>query len=391
MYFAPYIDSSGVHLPTYQDRLDALVSSYRSVFGPEINLEISAPDYQLLSVFARALDDLSQLILADFSARNPQYASGTALDLLLPLMGLHREGATFSTVMLTLSGTPNAVLPSAPEAMDDAGHLWQCSVSGITLDSSGSATVRASCTTPGAVAAPPGSVCRLVSPVAGLTSVVNETAAVPGVEAESDASCRNRLRLAAAAPAVSTLEALSSAVRSVPRVTSCAVYENDTDSTDARGIPSHSVCVVVSGGLTADLAPVIFAKKAPGIGTYGTVSASVTDAFGISHTVKFSRPASAPAALSVELSPLPGFDASVVDRIKTALSEYGASLEIGQDLVVPALYGLCYAQDRGSSPTFSVSLLSATYQGSSTGGVLAAAWNQRYSIPEAMIQVLVAE
>ena len=63
-YFAPYIDESGVHIPTYQDRLDALTSAYASIFGPEANLEISSPDYQLLSVFARALDDLSALVTA---------------------------------------------------------------------------------------------------------------------------------------------------------------------------------------------------------------------------------------------------------------------------------------------------------------------------------------
>ena len=93
-YFTPYIDETGVHIPTYADRLESLLSSYRTIFGADINLEISSPDYQLLSLFARSLDDLSQLILADFNARNPQYACGAALDLLMPLYGLSRSGAT---------------------------------------------------------------------------------------------------------------------------------------------------------------------------------------------------------------------------------------------------------------------------------------------------------
>ena len=109
-YFPPYIDASGVHLPTYEDRLAALVASYQSIFGPDVNLEISSPDYQLLSLFARALDDQSQLILADFNARNPQYATGAALDLLMPLYGLSRAGATCSTAIVQLTGSPNAVL-----------------------------------------------------------------------------------------------------------------------------------------------------------------------------------------------------------------------------------------------------------------------------------------
>ena len=389
-YFPPYIDASGVHLPTYEDRLAALVSSYQRIFGPDVNLEISSPDYQLLSLFARALDDQTQLILADFNARNPQYACGAALDLLMPLYGLSRAGATCSTAIVQLTGSPNAVLPSAPEALDDAGYRWRCQVSGIHLDASGAASVQAVCVTPGAISAPAGSIRRLVAPVAGLASMVSTADAVPGVDAESDASCRNRMRLAAAAPAVSTLEALRSAVLGVKGVASCAVYENDTESADSRGIPAHSICIVVSGGANSLLGPVIFAKKTPGIGTYGATSISVQDAWGQPHTVKIQRAESVPVALTIELRPLDGFDASVTNRIKTAMKDYGASLQIGQDLVVPSLYGRCYAQDQGETPTFSISLLSASAQGSSTGGILTAGWKQRYSIPETLIQVIVA-
>ena len=43
-----------------------------------------------------------------------------------------------------------------------------------------------------------------------------------------------------------------------------------------------------------------------------------------------------------------------------------------------------------SVPPFSVSLLSASFAGSSTTGVLAAAWDQRYTLPPVMIQIIVA-
>ena len=390
MYFAPYIDSSGVHIPTYQDRMDALLASYQTIFGEAAALSVSSPDYQLLSLFARALDDLSQLLLADFSSRNPQYAAGTALDLLLPLAGLTRKGATFSSASLTLTGTPGAVLPSAPELLDDAGCLWRCQTAGITLDASGAALVQALCAVPGAISAPAGAIHRLVSPVAGLTSAVNLTDATPGEDAESDASCRERLFLAASAPSRSTLESLRDAVSAVPKVTSCAVYENDGDTADDRGIPAHSLCVVVSGGLNADLGPVIFRKKAPGIGTWGATSVNVEDDWGVSHTVRFQRATSVPVTLTVELTPLSGFDASVTDRIRDALTEYAASLRVGQDLVVPSLYGLCYAEDQGQPPAFSISLLTASARGVSTGGVLAAEWNLRYTIPSSMIHITVA-
>ena len=42
-YFAPYIDGSGMHMPTYEDRLADLVSAYRSIFGIDAELSESVP------------------------------------------------------------------------------------------------------------------------------------------------------------------------------------------------------------------------------------------------------------------------------------------------------------------------------------------------------------
>ena len=99
-YFAPYIDETGLHMPTYDDRMEDLCSAYRSIFGPEAELSPAAPDYQLLSVFAKALDDTAALVLAAYNARNPAYARGQELDVLLPQYGLARRGATYSEVEL---------------------------------------------------------------------------------------------------------------------------------------------------------------------------------------------------------------------------------------------------------------------------------------------------
>ena len=90
-YFTPRIDASGIHMPTYEDRLEDLCSAYRMIFGQEAALTPEVPDYQLLSVFAKALDDTSALVLQAYNNRNPAYASGQALDLLLPQYGITRQ------------------------------------------------------------------------------------------------------------------------------------------------------------------------------------------------------------------------------------------------------------------------------------------------------------
>lgn len=90
-YFAPYIDETGPHLPTYEDRLAQLLEDYRRIFGSDIVLTEDTQDYQLCSVFAKALDDLSSLMLESYNARDPDLAAGQELDLLLPLNNITRN------------------------------------------------------------------------------------------------------------------------------------------------------------------------------------------------------------------------------------------------------------------------------------------------------------
>ena len=153
-YFAPYIDGSGLHMPTYEDRLAALVENYRSIFGLDSELSESVPDYQLLSVFARSLDDASSLVLSAFHQMNPMYASGQALDLLLPQNGISR---------------------------------------------------------------------------------------LPG---ETDAAVRSRIVTALAENGRTMEQNILAEVMKVPSIKQATMFVNDTNATDAKGIPAHSICVV---------------------------------------------------------------------------------------------------------------------------------------------------
>ena len=98
-YFAPHLDDNGIHMPTYEERLTDLSETYRSIYGNDAELSSAVPDYQLLSVFSKAVDDVSALTLKAYNSRNPIYACGAALDMLLPEYGITREqGETDASV-----------------------------------------------------------------------------------------------------------------------------------------------------------------------------------------------------------------------------------------------------------------------------------------------------
>ena len=70
-YFAPYIDETGLHMPTFDDRLEEFWTRYCEIFGADPDTASSAPDYQLLSLLARNLDDVSQFVSRIYESMNP--------------------------------------------------------------------------------------------------------------------------------------------------------------------------------------------------------------------------------------------------------------------------------------------------------------------------------
>ena len=234
-YFPPYIDAFGIHMPTYEARLQDFLSAYRSIFGQEAQLDPAVPDYQLLSVFAKALDDTSALVLQAYNSRNPAYASGQALDLLLPQYGIARE---------------------------------------------------------------------------------------PG---ETDAEVRRRMNLATASSSVFSLDAMEAELRRISGVSQLLIRVNDEDTT-VDSIPGHTIAAYVNGGNAGLVASAIWRKKPPGIGTYGTVSRSVTDEQGNSHTVKFSRPTLLSISFRIELRSYSGFDEAAVTAAAKSLSYPASSM-----------------------------------------------------------------
>ena len=67
---------------------------------------------------------------------------------------------------------------------------------------------------------------------------------------------------------------------------------------------------------------------------------------------------------------------------------YGAALEVGQPLVISLLYSVCYGAVSSDKPFFAISLLTATYSGTTTSGILEVSWNQKVNIRAAQIQIV---
>ena len=148
-------------------------------------------------------------------------------------------------------------------AKDVNGVKWALPAS-VTIPPAGQITVTATCQTIGAVSAPAGSITQIGTPTLGWQTVNNPSDAVEGAPLETDAALRQRQAVSTALPSLTVLDGIIGAVACLPGVTRWAVYENDTDATDANGIPKHSISLVVEGGDATAIANAIAGKKTPG-------------------------------------------------------------------------------------------------------------------------------
>src|SRR5690606_35478493 len=126
--------------------------------------------------------------------------------------------------------------------------------------------------------------------IAGVTAIGNSaTVTTQGVDEESDAALRIRRERSVAGPSQGYTDSIEAAVLEVDGVTACICEENVTDVTDAKGIPPHSIWVIVEGGADANIAQAIYATRSAGSGMYGSEIVEVNRPNGRTMEIKFDR------------------------------------------------------------------------------------------------------
>ncbi|MDD3310943.1 baseplate J/gp47 family protein [Pseudodesulfovibrio sp.] len=359
---AGYIDETGIHLPTYNDQLDELVTSYKGIFGDDLYLEPDAQEYQMLAMFGLAIKDTNDLAEAVYNSFSPTTAKGAGLSSVVKINGIARQEATYSSVDLTLTGTAGAVVTDGV-AEDVAGQKWNLPAS-VTLDEDGATTVTATAQEAGVVTAAAGEITTISTPTRGWLTVTNAAAAVAGVAQESNAELKVRQQTSTALPSKTVLEGIVGAVANVSGVTRYRGYENDEDAADDNGQPGHSFAIVAEGGDAKEIAGAIAAKKGPGPSTVGTTSVVVRDENHIPITIRFYRPTDVTAVASITIAAKTGYASTTGDDIVTNVVDYLNGLRIGEDVLLSKLYTPINAAEPSSDKrTFDVLSITLARQG----------------------------
>lgn len=360
----PVIGEAGITMPVFDDVLAYFQDAYRGIYGQDVYLGNDSQDGQWVAIVATGHYDTCAAIVAAYNAFSPATAQGEGLSSVVKINGIARAVPTHSTADLTIVGQAGTTITNG--LASDGVNRWALPAS-VTIPGGGSITVTATAQVAGAMTAGANTITTIATPTRGWQSVTNALPAVAGAAVETDAALRRRQARSTMIPSQTILEGIVGAVANLTGVTRYAAYENDTDTTDGDGIPSHSISLVVEGGVAADIAGVIARKKAPGTGTYGTTTISVTDAYGIDHAINFYRPTAKRVKVTVAVTALAGYTTGIGTAARTAVAAYITALPIGGDVYLHRLYTPANLNGGADGETYNITSIQIAFNGDPLG------------------------
>lgn len=352
-----YVDATGFHRATYDEVLAYFNDIYRTIFGNDINIDPDTQDGDLIAAAnARPLFDTILIAEAVYNSFSPAVAMSDALTRNVRINGIFRRPSTYSTVELYLVGSEGTIITNGI-VQDTLNQKWLLPAT-VTIPFAGYITVTGTAQSAGTITTDANTITKIVTPTAGWISVNNPAVPTIGDAAETDPELRERQQISVSLPALSIVDSIEGNVASLTGVTRVKLYENDTDSTDGDGVPSHSISLVVFGGDDQEIGDTIAHTKAPGTGTYGTTSVDTYDAMGMLNIINFYRPTIADIGVEVTIARGTTYVSTTDDLIKAAVTNYINGLDIGEDVIQSKLYVPCYLDNTlPISETYEVTLI----------------------------------
>jgi uncharacterized phage protein gp47/JayE len=206
----------------------------------------------------------------------------------------------------------------------------------------------------GAIKAPSLSVTQVITAVAGITSVTNLEPLGVGRQRETDEQFRSRARQSLSLSGSATVPALTAALLNLEDVSSAVVVENVSSVTVDGRPPKSFECIITAPDTVAintAVATAIWEDKPAGIELVGNTAVTITDSTSTQRSINFSRPVEVIVATRATYSRYGEevFPDDGPTLIKSAIVNYGSSLNSGADVIPKRFYGSIYTAVGGIS------------------------------------------
>jgi uncharacterized phage protein gp47/JayE len=383
-YVIPYIDSTGLNLPTFQGDQNYLIQQAQQIFGQNIYLAPDSQDGQWIAAVALMVYQTQQAIALAYNNQSPATAIGTGLDSIVAINGLTRLPATNSIVTVTISGTPFTVISNGI-CSDINGNFWNLPAQ-VIIGSTGTIGATATAQASGPVTALGNQITGIATPTSGWVSVTNPNAATAGTAVETDSALRARQAESVSNPSQALTTGILGGVLAVPGVTDAILYENDTGGVlnyvgngyNPGGFPPHSITIVVNGGVGQTIADTIFLRKTPGCYTAGSVTYNFTDQYGIITPIRFYPVTTEAIYVTILIENFAGYTSAIGAQVQTAIAAYINGLAIGQTVLLSAIEYAAMSVNGGQQyPYFGVVTVLAGISSPSGTSDIAMQFNQQ--------------
>lgn len=247
----------------------------------------------------------------------------------------------------------------------------------------------------GKIILPYGIITKMIHNISGFESVDNRLEPVYGRLEETDIELRQAYIAKSALRSNTMVDSIiSELLNNVANIESASGYENDTDVTDARGLPPHSVEIIVEGGDEQEIASAILMRKAGGIWTHGSTKVSVPTAYGDAVDIRFNRPERLYAWLKVKLKGDPTrLPMNYADLTIASIIEDGSQMVAGTSLITQLLHEGIYGTVAGITridvlTAYSVDKMYVPGPEDYTENNIMVSTRQKISIDETRIEVI---
>lgn len=337
-------DNNGTVIADTADIKETIQSEYQEALGADLSLEDATPQGRLIDIETDARTSVIENNVLISNSINFNLASGITLDAWGANFDINRGAAASSSVLATLTGVANTVIPAGSQAANQNGDIFYLENS-VTIPAGGSVTATFLSLEKGPVACPVNSLTKIIDGTLGWETITNSTAAVLGKEKESDESYKQKFYDDGLFTGMSLIEDYNNAITKVDNVISCYVRDNGSNTSevyDTVTIAAHSTYACVDGGDNYQIADALFHRKSGGCGWTSIVGQSVTESvidetYGDTYSVTFNRPSSVNIYVGVEATTGTATAEDLETAIQTAVTNYINTLKIGGDVILLSL------------------------------------------------------
>lgn len=317
------IDRTGIQTLDLSQHYANLETKFKDTFGEDLSTDSETAQGQIIGITAETLAEIDEAFAQLNSAFGINSAGGSHLDDLFSLADVTRKTSTVSTVTATLTGVAGTTIPAGSRAKTTSGDEFALRRDAL-IPAGGSVEGIFAATRRGAITIAANTLTQIVTVVNGWETINNPQAGVEGVDSETDSAFRTRGKNQLAQNATGTSTSLQAALTKIG-VSRSRIIDNDSSAAIVReglgSIAAHAIAAIVEGGLDNDVAQAIADNKTLGSPTHGSSNGTTSDG----RTIRFTRVAEFPIALTLTVTTNDLFPNDGVNLIKRALVDFADS------------------------------------------------------------------